>query len=58
MTPQEIMIGTRLELEMLNSSGERIGNVYVSQLLDHQEDGTMVISAPIFGSGWSSYRTG
>ena len=50
MTPQEIMIGTRLELEMLNSSGERIGNVYVSQLLDHQEDGTMVISAPIFGS--------
>jgi c-di-GMP-binding flagellar brake protein YcgR len=50
MTPQEIMIGTRLELEMLNSSGERIGNVYVSQLLDLQEDGTMVISAPIFGS--------
>jgi len=50
MSPQDIVIGTRLELEMLDDNGERIGNVYVSQLLEHQEDGTIVISAPISGS--------
>ena len=50
MTPQDIALGTRLELEMIDDNGERIGNVYVSQLLEHQEDGTMVISAPISGS--------
>jgi c-di-GMP-binding flagellar brake protein YcgR len=50
MTPLEISIGTRLELEILNSSGERVGNVFVSQLLEHQKDRTMVIYAPISGS--------
>lgn len=50
MTPLEISIGTRLELEILNNSGERVGNVFVSQLLEYQEDGTMVISSPITGS--------
>lgn len=50
MTPQDISIGTRLELEMLNNNGERIGNLFISQLLEHQDDGMMVISAPISGS--------
>jgi c-di-GMP-binding flagellar brake protein YcgR len=48
MTPQEIRPGTRLELELLNRSGERIGNIYVSQLLEVQNDGGLMISAPIF----------
>lgn len=50
MTPQDIVVGTRLELEILGDDGERIGNVYISQLLEHQDDGTIVISAPISGS--------
>jgi c-di-GMP-binding flagellar brake protein YcgR len=48
MTPSEIQPGTRLELEMLNRNGERIGSTYVSQLLETQEDGCLVISLPIF----------
>lgn len=50
MTPQEIAVGTRLELEMLGDNGKRIGNIQVSQLLEHQVDGTIVISAPISGT--------
>jgi len=50
MTPQEIAVGTRLELEMLGEDGKRIGNVQVSQLLEHLVDGTIVISAPISGT--------
>jgi len=46
MTPQEISIGTRLELEILRN-GEKVGNTFVSQLLEHQPDGKIVISAPI-----------
>lgn len=47
MTPQEVRIGTRLEFEMLDKNNERVGNTFVSQLLEHQEDGSIVISAPI-----------
>lgn len=48
MTIQEIQIGTRLELELLNKNDEKIGQIYVSQLLEIQEDGIIVISAPIY----------
>ena len=48
MTPQEIQIGTRLELDLLNKNSEKSGSTYISQLLEHQESSTMVISAPIF----------
>lgn len=48
MTPQDIQIGTRLELEFLNRNGEKTGNTYVSQLLEQLVDNCMVISAPIF----------
>lgn len=47
MTPQEIKIGTRLEFEMLNSQDEKVGNTLISQLLEHQNDGSIIISAPI-----------
>lgn len=47
MTPQEIKIGTRLEFEMLNKNDEKVGNTFVSQLLEFQDDGSMVVSAPI-----------
>jgi c-di-GMP-binding flagellar brake protein YcgR len=47
MTPQEVRIGTRLEFEILNSDGQRVGNTFISQLLEHQDDGSVVISAPI-----------
>lgn len=48
MTPSEVQPGTRLELEILNRNGERIGSTYVSQLLEIQEDDCLVISSPIF----------
>ncbi len=47
MTANEINLGTRLELELLNRQGEKVGNTFVSQLLEHQGDGLLVISSPI-----------
>lgn len=47
MTPNDINLGTRLELELLNRQGEKVGTTYVSQLLEHQSDGLLVISSPI-----------
>ena len=47
MTPQEIGLGTRLELELLNRHGEKVGHTFVSQLLEYQSDGQLVISSPI-----------
>lgn len=48
MTPQEIKLGTRLELELLNKYKEWADRNYVSQLLEIQRNGAMVISAPIY----------
>lgn len=48
MKPKDIQIGKRLELERINSNGERVGNTYISQMLEYQDDGLIVISAPIF----------
>ncbi len=47
MTPKEINLGTRLELELLNRQGEKVGTTFVSQLLEHQGDGLLIISSPI-----------
>ena len=47
MTPQEVTIGTRFELEVFDKNGEKVGQTYVSQLLEIQGDGSFVISAPI-----------
>jgi len=46
MFPDDVLIGTRLELEILEN-GQRVGPPYVSQILEYQEDGNMVISTPI-----------
>lgn len=48
MTVQEIKLGTRLELELFDISGEKVGSTYVSQLLEHQDDTLLIISAPIY----------
>lgn len=48
MTSREIQIGTRLELELLNRNNEKVGDTYVSQLLERQENNCLIISAPIF----------
>ena len=48
MTPLEIQLGTRLELELLDNSGEKMGNVYISQMLEIQSSNCIIISAPIF----------
>ncbi|MGI6668908.1 MAG: flagellar brake protein [Acetivibrionales bacterium] len=48
MMPRDIPIGTRLELDILNEQGEKTGRTYVSQMLEHREDGYVIISAPIF----------
>lgn len=48
MTLQEIKIGTRLELEIQNKSGEKVGSALISQMQEYQEDGLIVISAPIY----------
>jgi len=47
MSPMEISIGTRLELEVFDIGGEKVGSTYVSQLLEYQDDTLLVISAPI-----------
>lgn len=44
---QEIKIGTRLELNKLNSLGDAQGDTYVSQLLEHHGNDLLVISVPI-----------
>ncbi len=48
MNPMEISLGTRLELELFDVSGEKLGSTYVSQLLEHQDDTLLIISAPIY----------
>jgi len=50
MTPQEIRIGTRLELELLKNVEEEAGQIYISQLLEIQESGIIVVSSPIHES--------
>lgn len=47
MTPKDIRIGTRLELDVLNNKGEKTGSVYISQMLEYRHDGSVIISAPI-----------
>lgn len=48
MMPQDINIGTRLELDVLNNKGDKTGNTYISQMLEYRDDGSVVISSPIF----------
>lgn len=50
MKLKEIKIGTRLELEVINSSGEKQGYVYVSQMEDVVDPENVVIASPIYAS--------
>lgn len=48
MTPHDIKLGTRFELDIIDEkTREKVSGTYVSQLLEHQDDGLLVISAPI-----------
>lgn len=47
MMPQDVQIGTRLELVVLNNKGEKTGSTYISQMLEYHDDGFILISAPI-----------
>ncbi len=50
MEVRDLKIGTRLELEILDGDGKKIGNTYVSQVLEPVKDRTLIISAPIYES--------
>ena len=50
MKLEELQTGTRLELELLNNLGDKVGNTYISQLLEPVRETDMIISAPIFES--------
>lgn len=50
MNATDIKIGIRLELEIINSLGERIGQPYVSQLIDVSDKNKVLIAAPIHES--------
>ena len=57
MTPKDIRIGTRLELDVLNNKGEKTGSVYISQMLEYRHDGSVIISLPYLKPGlYSSLR--
>lgn len=47
MIPQDLKPGTRLELELLSRNGKRVGITHISQFLETQENGCLIISAPI-----------
>jgi c-di-GMP-binding flagellar brake protein YcgR len=47
MDAYDIKIGIKLELELVNSLGERIGQPYVSQLIDVSDKNRILIAAPI-----------
>jgi c-di-GMP-binding flagellar brake protein YcgR len=43
-------LGTKLELELVNSLGQKIGQTYISQLIDIFDEKSIAISAPIHES--------
>jgi c-di-GMP-binding flagellar brake protein YcgR len=45
-----IKIGTRFELELVNSLGEKVGQTYISQLIDSLDGDKIAIATPIRGS--------
>lgn len=50
MNIQEVKIGTKLEMELVNSLGDKIGRTHISQLLDIIDSENIIISAPIYGT--------
>jgi c-di-GMP-binding flagellar brake protein YcgR len=58
MNIKEYKIGSRLEIQQLDSSGKGRGPVYVSQLLHAPNEKNVVIASPIFESVDVPIRTG
>jgi len=50
MDVKKIPIGTKFDLELINSIGERIGKIYISQLLDVIDSKNIIMSCPIHES--------
>jgi c-di-GMP-binding flagellar brake protein YcgR len=50
MKIEDIPIGTRLELEIINREGIKIGLIHISQLLDMPNNENVIISCPIYES--------
>lgn len=46
----DLNIGTRFELEILGTNGNRIGTTHISKLLEHVNERTLIVSAPIYES--------
>ena len=58
MNLKELRIGTRLELHLLDASGEKVGYNYVSQILDILEGESLLLAYPIFESRMVFIPTG
>lgn len=58
MNVTDLKIGTRLEVDLLNKSGEKKGSTYVSQLLHVVDENNVIIASPIRESLVVSVSTG
>lgn len=46
----EVKLGTRLEIDLINSLGEKIGKTYISQLMEIVDRHSIIMAAPIHES--------
>lgn len=58
MNIQDIKIGTKLEIELINSAGEKIGQTFISQIMDITDSTNIVVAAPMFESKIAFIPTG
>lgn len=58
MNINDIKVGTRLEIELLNNTDEKVGQTYISQIVDIIDDSTLLVAAPIHESRLSLIPTG
>src|SRR5690349_6741353 len=50
MNKNILNVGTKIELELIDRNEQKIGQTYISQVLDVLSDGTIMIAAPIHES--------
>ncbi|MCX7921638.1 MAG: PilZ domain-containing protein [Clostridia bacterium] len=50
MNTSKMKLGTKLDLELINGKGDKIGQTYVSQLIEVIDNSTISIAAPIHES--------
>ena len=58
MDIQEVKIGTRFELELINSLGEKKSQTYISQLVETSTKSDLLVLCPIFESKYVFIATG